>query len=186
MQNLDLTNHFLIAMPALQDPNFHHTVTYVCAHSADGALGIVVNRLLDMPLGQVLSQMQLTPNDPGVNDWPVFQGGPVQRDRGFVLHRPVGVWGSTLRVSEQVGLATSRDILEAVANGTGPLDVLVALGYAGWDAGQLEQEMADNAWLSTPADPAILFEVPPERRWQRAARQMGIDLQLLSSDIGHA
>jgi putative transcriptional regulator len=186
MQNLDLTNHFLIAMPALQDPNFHQTVTYVCAHSADGALGIVVNRLLDMPLGQVLSQMQLTPNDPEVNDWPVFQGGPVQRDRGFVLHRPVGVWGSTLRVSELVGLATSRDILEAVANGTGPLDVLVALGYAGWDAGQLEQEMADNAWLSTPADPAILFEVPPERRWQRAARQMGIDLQLLSSDIGHA
>lgn len=186
MEPLNLTNHFLIAMPALEDPNFHHTVTYVCAHGPEGALGIVINRPLDLPLGDVLDQMQLTTSQDEVKGWRVYQGGPVQQDRGFVLHRPYREWSSGLKVSESIGLATSRDILEAVANGTGPADVLVALGYAGWDAGQLEQEMADNAWLSTPADPAILFEVPPERRWQAAAKQMGIDINHLSSDIGHA
>jgi len=186
MRGLDLTDHLLIAMPGLADPNFHHTVTYVCAHSEEGALGIVINRPLDIPLEQVLSQMQLTSESISVNRMPVFSGGPVQRDRGFVLHRPAGQWNSTLKVTDGIGLATSRDILEALACGQGPRDVLVALGYAGWDAGQLEQEMAENAWLSTPASPEILFDVAPERRWHAAAQRMGIDLSLLSPDVGHA
>jgi putative transcriptional regulator len=186
MRGLDLTDHLLIAMPGLSDPNFHHTVTYVCAHSEEGALGIVINRPLDIPLEDVLSQMQLSSESITVNRMPVFSGGPVQRDRGFVLHRPAGQWGSTLHVTDGIGLATSRDILEALASGQGPQEVLVALGYAGWDAGQLEQEMAENSWLSTPASPEILFATPPERRWHAAAEKMGIDLSLLSSDVGHA
>lgn len=186
MRGLNLTDHLLIAMPGLADPNFHHTVTYVCAHNEEGALGIVVNRPLDLPLEQIFEQMQIGCDSPAVNRLPVFSGGPVQRDRGFVLHRPAGQWASMLRVTDGVGLATSRDILEALACGRGPPQVLIALGYAGWDAGQLEQEMGENAWLSTPASPEILFEVPPEQRWRAAAGRMGIDLSLLSTDIGHA
>lgn len=186
MPALDLTNHFLIAMPTLVDPNFHQTVTYVCAHNADGALGIVINRPMDIPLGEVLAQMSLAADDPELGQMPVYQGGPVQRDRGFVLYRPLSAFDSTLRCSEEVGLATSRDILEAMAHGRGPTDVLVALGYAGWSAGQLEQEMADNAWLSSPASTDILFHAPSERRWALAAARMGIDLVNLSHDVGHA
>jgi len=186
MRGLNLTNHLLIAMPGLADPNFHHTVTYVCAHGEEGALGIVINRPLDIPLEQVFAQMQIGCEQPAINRLPVFSGGPVQRDRGFVLHRPAWQWASMLRIDDSIGLATSRDILEALASGRGPEDVLIALGYAGWDAGQLEREMAENAWLSTPATLEILFEVPPERRWRAAAGMMGIDLSLLSTDVGHA
>lgn len=186
MGELDLTNHFLVAMPQLADPNFQHTVTYVCAHSAEGAMGIVINRPLDLPLGEVLSQMDLCPRDAQVNTITLMDGGPVQRDRGFVLYRPPRPFDSCLQVSEDVALATSRDILEAICRGDGPADTLVALGYAGWGAGQLEQELAENAWLSLPADGDILFHTPAQLRYTRAVERMGVDLSALSTDIGHA
>ena len=186
MAPLNFTNHFLIAMPTLADPNFVQTVTYICAHSEDGAMGIVINRPLDIGLGEVLAQMKMEAADPGINDRPVFHGGPVQRDRGFIIYRPAASWDSSLKVSEEVAVATSRDILEAISCGNGPEDTLVALGYAGWSAGQLEQEMLDNAWLSSPANDEILFKLPASDRWRSAVALLGIDLDNLSSEVGHA
>lgn len=186
MRALNLTNHFLIAMPALADPNFTQTVTYICAHSEEGAMGIVINRPLNFGLGEVLAQMQLEAVDPRINDLPVYQGGPVQRERGFILYRPPGQWDSTLCVGGDVGVATSRDILEAISKGHGPKDTLVALGYAGWSPGQLEHELMENAWLSSPADEDILFTVPAQERWRSAAALLGVDIENLSNDAGHA
>ena len=184
--HFDLTNHFLIAMPSLADPNFARTVTYMCVHNDDGAMGIVINRPLELELGEVLAQMDLAAEDHAVRARPVFQGGPVQTDRGFILHRPAQSFDSTMQVTAEVGLSTSRDILAAMSDGDGPEESLVALGFAGWSPGQLEQEMADNAWLSGPADPSIMFTAPPSERWSRAARLLGIDPDTLSHDIGHA
>ncbi|MGB1882907.1 MAG: YqgE/AlgH family protein [Gammaproteobacteria bacterium] len=184
--NFDLTNHFLIAMPSLADPNFEHTVTYICAHSEDGAMGIVINRPLEFDLGEVLTQMDLCADDRAITDQPVYQGGPVQTDRGFVLHRPAVEWDSTIKVTTDIGVSTSRDILEAISGGEGPDESLVALGYAGWGAGQLETEMAQNAWLSGPADLDIIFETPVARRWQHAAQLLGVNMAAMSNDIGHA
>lgn len=184
--NFDLTNHFLIAMPSLADPNFVQTVTYICAHNSDGAMGIVINRPLEFDLGTVLSQMDIASADPEIKQQPIYHGGPVHTDRGFVLHRPAREWNSTMKVSGEVGVSTSRDILEAISDGAGPAESLVALGYAGWGTGQLEQEMAQNAWLSGPADLAIIFATPAQHRWQRAAELIGIDLTAISRDVGHA
>ena len=186
MSQLDLTNHFLIAMPSLADPNFEHTVTYMCAHSEEGAMGIVINRPLEIELGDVLQQMQLPSGDPTVVSRPVYQGGPVHQDRGFVIHRPAEEWNSTITISPEVGISTSRDILEAISAGSGPDDAFVALGYAGWGAGQIEHEMAQNAWLSGPADLEIIFQAPVEKRWQCAADLIGIDIASISRDIGHS
>lgn len=185
-QTSNLTNHFLIAMPALDDPNFSQTVTYVCEHSSEGAMGIIINRPLEMTLGDVFDQMSIESTDPGVNQDSVYSGGPVSAERGFVLHSPTEPWTSTLAISEQVSVTTSRDILEAVASCNGPEHTLVALGYAGWASGQLESEIADNAWLSGPANPDILFHTPVSDRWSAAARVIGVDLNLMSSDAGHA
>lgn len=181
-----LTGQFLVAMPSLADPNFHQTVTYLCEHTAEGALGIVINRPLEIRLGEILQHLDVTAEDPDTADIPVYLGGPVQTDRGFVIHQPVKGWESTLRVTEQTGLTTSQDILRDMALGRGPGQALVALGYAGWGAGQLEQEIRDNSWLNVPADDDILFELPVEQRWESAAGKLGIDLQLLSNDAGHA
>jgi len=186
MSTLDLTNQFLIAMPALDDPNFSRTVTYVCAHNEEGAMGIVINRPLNIDLGEVLTQMELESTVPGINTRTVFQGGPVHRDRGFIIHRPAKDWGSTIRVTDQIAISTSREILAAISKGEGPDDLLVALGYAGWGAGQLEEEIARNSWLSGPADLEIIFNAPPAHRWTRAAAHLGVDLSRLSSEIGHA
>ena len=186
MSNLDLTNHFLIAMPTLVDPNFEATVTYMCAHSEEGAMGIVINRPLEIELGDVLEQMELAAQDPAIVSRPVYQGGPVHQDRGFVIHRPAKEWNSTITIGTEVGISTSRDILEAISAGDGPDDALVALGYAGWDAGQIEHELAQNAWLSGPADLEIIFQTPVDKRWQRAADIIGIDLASISHDIGHS
>ena len=183
---MDLTNQFLIAMPSLDDPNFSRTVTLMCAHTDEGAMGLVINRPTDLRLVDVLEQMDLHSDDPGVNDTPVLQGGPVQCDRGFVLHRPAGDWDATLRVGDELGVAASRDILAAVAAGTGPRDALVLLGYAGWGAGQLEREVLDNAWLSGPVDSAVIFDTPFDLRWERAARLLGVDVERLSGEAGHA
>jgi putative transcriptional regulator len=181
-----LTNQFLIAMPGMDDPNFAQTVTLVCDHSERGALGIVINRPLNMDLGDVFAQLGLDASQSRVTHEHVLQGGPVQTDRGFVLHSPGPGWESTLPVSDRLHLTTSRDILDALAGGRGPDRAVIALGYAGWDAGQLEDEVARNAWLTAPADETVLFDVPAEERWQAAGRLLGINLLHLSSQTGHA
>jgi putative transcriptional regulator len=183
---INLTDHFLIAMPAMADPNFAHTLTYVCEHNKDGALGIVINRPIDMKLSALFEQINVPLSDRALREAPVHFGGPVQLDRGFVLHRPLGNWQSTLAIGDGMGLTTSKDVLEAVGRGDGPSDVFVSLGYAGWEAGQLESELAQNAWLTVQADAGVLFDVPPERRLPAAMQLLGIDLAQLSEDVGHA
>ena len=181
-----LTNQFLIAMPALGDPNFQRTVTLVCEHNQDGALGIVINRPLDVRLGEILEQLDLDKPGDDIAGREVLLGGPVQQERGFVVHRPAGEWDSTVQISDDIGLTTSRDILEAMARGEGPDDVLVALGYAGWTAGQLEREMQANAWLSVPASSEIIFDTPFHARWHSAAKLLGVDIEQLGIEAGHA
>ncbi len=173
-------------MPGLVDPNFYHTVTYICAHNDEGAMGIVINRPLEMALGDVLEQMDMSPNNKQIDQWPVYHGGPVQTDRGFVLHEPLSKWESSINVNDAVGVTTSRDILQAIARGGGPKEALVALGYAGWSAGQLEQEIKDNSWLSGPADADVIFKTPCEQRWHKAAALLGVDMNFISAEIGHA
>lgn len=168
------------------DPNFDHTVTFICEHNEDGALGLVVNRPMGMHLSDVLNQMSLTENSEQKSKVPLLRGGPVQPERGFVVHDHLGEWGSTLEVSDGIHVTTSRDILEAMADGTGPDNALVILGYAGWAAGQLENEMMVNAWLTVPADKDILFSIPFEKRWQSAAALIGIDINQLGTSFGHA
>ena len=180
-----LTNHFLIAMPGLKDPNFSRTVAYICEHSDQGAMGIIINRPMEIRLGEVLDQLDISITA-AVAEEPVFHGGPVQPDRGFVIHDGIGEFDSTLRVTPELSVTTSRDILEAIAQGEGPRQRLVALGYAGWGIGQLEQELSTNAWLSGPADAQILFQTQVPQRWSGAARLLGIDMNLLSAEAGHA
>ena len=180
-----LSNHFLIAMPALDDPNFHHTATYICEHDADGALGVVINRPLEMQLGEILQHMDIETSSEEIASRPVYMGGPVQSDRGFVLHEPVGEWEATLKVADSIGITSSSDILAAMARDEGPERAIVLLGYAGWGAGQLEQELAANAWLSGPASSEVVFNTPWEQRWLAAAALLGVDLTLLSAETGH-
>ncbi|HUN26579.1 MAG TPA: YqgE/AlgH family protein [Steroidobacteraceae bacterium] len=175
MSEASLTNHILIAMPALNDPNFAQTVTLICDHGAEtGALGIVLNRPLPMKLSEVLSQMQLTARDEQIAAQPVLRGGPVKTDHGFVLHRPGGSWDTTVRVSDLVQVTTSRDVLAAMARGEGPSDAFIALGYAGWDPGQLEQEIRDNAWLPVPADERVVYGLPFDQRWSGSWELLGL------------
>lgn len=181
-----LTDHLLIAMPALADPDFSRAVTYICEHSDDGALGIIINRPGDLRLADVLSQMNLDASTDEIADRPVYLGGPVNPERGFVLHTGQDEWEASLRVGDDINVTSSRDVLEAIARGEGPEHYLVALGYAGWAPGQLEQEMRENAWLSTAAEHGILFHTPDHDRWQAAARLLGIDPSRLSGDAGHA
>lgn len=186
MSQIDLSHHFLIAMPAMTDPIFAKSLTYVCEHNEQGALGIVVNRPLNLTLGELFEQIKLPLNSSALESLPVHFGGPVQTDRGFVLHEPAGEWQSTLLVKGQVGLTTSRDILEAVGRGKGPKNILVTLGYAGWAQGQLEHELSQNAWLSVPANEQLLFDMPAEERLPAAMALLGVDYATLSADSGHA
>ncbi len=181
-----LTGHLLIAMPAMADPNFVRTVTYICEHTDQGALGIVINRPLQMDLGEVFQQLALQDTDAALARQPVLRGGPVQTERGFVLHEPSRQWDATVAVSDSVHLTTSQDILAALAGGTGPKRALMALGYAGWGAGQLEMEIGANAWLNVPATDTIVFDTPFEARWAAAAGLLGINLAMISSEAGHA
>jgi putative transcriptional regulator len=181
-----LTNHLLIAMPMLADPNFARTVTLICEHSTDGAMGLVINRVTDLKVRDVLDQLGIPSGASACAGMPVFLGGPVQNNRGFVLHEPLGSWEATLPVTENMGVSTSRDILEALAENRGPEKCLVALGYAGWAAGQIEREISENSWLNSPADHDILFALPPDQRWQAAVRLAGVDPALLSEEAGHA
>lgn len=181
-----LQAHFLIAMPALGDPNFNETVTYLCRHDDEGALGIVINRPTDMLLEEVFRQLSLETMDKHLADQPVLAGGPLRRDRGFVLHRSGAQYDSTLDTGSGVRLTVSQDILSALAGGHGPDPVIVALGFAQWGSGQLEAELAANAWLSVPADQTVLFETPYEQRWAAAAGLLGVDIHQLASYAGHA
>lgn len=183
-----LTDQFLIAMPNLMDPNFFHSVTYICEHNENGAMGIVINQPVNLSLTELVSQigMEQGEEDDKRLEQPVFRGGPVETERGFVLHNPIGNWESTLDINGQIGVSTSNDIVAALAKGKGPEQFLVALGYAGWGAGQLEAEMAQNAWLSGPADARIIFETRAERRWEEAAKLLGVDINQMTGDAGHA
>lgn len=180
-----LNNQFIIAMPGLADPNFFHTVTYLCQHNKEGALGIVINRSADMKLGEIFQQMNIPVTSLSAAEIPVFAGGPVQQERGFVLHTTGGDWDVSMVVSESISLTTSRDVIEAIAVGKGPEQYLVALGYAGWGEGQLEQEILSNAWLNTPYGRHILFDTPIDLRWRAAAGQIGIDINQLTTPAGH-
>ncbi len=190
MRGAYLTNQLLLAMPSLEDPNFAQSVTLICEHSDKGALGIVINRPMAMGLGEVFQQLDLRTDDVALRDQPVLRGGPVHQDRGFVLHPPVEAgapgWEATLRVSPTLHVTTSRDILGSMARGLGPRPAVMALGYAGWEAGQLEDEIRSNAWLTVPVDEAILYTVPFEQRWHAAMRLLGVDFSRLSTQAGHA
>ena len=186
MENVNLTGHFLIAMPAMADPYFAKSVTLVCEHNEQGAMGIVVNRPIDMNLKELFQQVELDMEDQSLGASPVHFGGPVHVDRGFVLHQPVGQWQSTLVVNSDTALTTSKDILEASAHGNGPQKMLVTLGYAGWSAGQLEEELAQNAWLTVPAKDSIIFDLPNEEKLVAAMQLLGIDFASLSDEAGHA
>jgi putative transcriptional regulator len=186
MQQVNLTHHFLIAMPAMADPHFAKSLTFVCEHNDQGALGIVVNRPIDMNLHSLLEQVSLAPDTDASKSVAVHFGGPVQIDRGFVLHTPLGDWQSTLKISPDLGLTTSKDILEAVARGQGPRQILVTLGYAGWAPGQLEHELAQNAWLTVHAKPEVMFDLPADERLPAAMNLLGVDYAKLSDTAGHA
>lgn len=181
-----LQNHFLIAMPSLGDPNFDGTVTYLCKHDEEGAFGLVVNRPIDMQVAEVFEQLDLEIVDSTQADEQVLRGGPVQSNMGFVLHQSPSTFESTLDADAAIKVTVSRDILQSMAAGHGPSPAVIALGYAGWDAGQLETELAANAWLSVPADPAIVFETPYDQRWTAAAGLLGVDIAQLTSYAGHA
>ncbi|TBU96204.1 YqgE/AlgH family protein [Phytopseudomonas dryadis] len=181
-----LRHHFLIAMPHMADPHFAQTVVYLVEHNDQGAMGLIINRPNGLNLADVLEQLRPDSEPPALcRSLPIFTGGPVQTDRGFVLHPSGPQFQATLELGE-LGLSTSQDVLFAIAEGEGPERHLIALGYAGWEAGQLEAELADNAWLTSPADHTILFETPYDQRLNAAAALLGVNLGLLTSQAGHA
>ncbi len=186
MQSVNLTDQFLIAMPAMADPYFSGTLVYICEHNDQGALGVIVNRPIDMTLAALFEKIELPLDAAGFDRMPVYFGGPVQTDRGFVLHSPVGGWQSTLAVNQHVGLTSSRDILQSVGKEGEPHEVIVTLGYSGWSAGQLEDEIAQNAWLTVSADTHILFGLPFEERLPAAMSALGISFANLAEEAGHA
>ena len=181
-----LRNHFLLAMPSLSEGIFSQSITYICEHGESGAMGIVINQPLELTVAEIFDHLEImTRSD--FDDMPVMAGGPVQIDHGFVLHRHSATdWEASIKVTEELTLTTSRDVLRAIANGTGPEEHLIALGYAGWSAGQLEQELAENSWLTLPADSDIIFSTPYQARLGTAAAQLGVDINLISAQAGHA
>ncbi|MGZ3157507.1 MAG: YqgE/AlgH family protein [Burkholderiaceae bacterium] len=187
---MNLANHFLIAMPSMLDPVFGGTVIYLCEHNANGALGVIINKPTDMTMDVLLDRidlkLEIAPNQKTMAEKPVMFGGPVQVERGFVLHTPLKQFSSMMKVTDDVTLTTSKDVLEAVASGQGPKRMLVTLGCAGWSAGQLEDEIARNGWLTVCADPSIMFDLPVAERFVAAIKLLGIDPMMLASEAGHA
>ena len=181
-----LANHMLVALPALQDAHFGRSVTLLCQHDADGAMGVVINRASEFTFGSLFEQMQIPLRDERLRDRRVLAGGPVHVERGFVLHDGDGHWDSTLTIAGGLHVTTSRDVLEAMAEGEGPSNAVLALGCAGWGRGQLEQELVQDSWLAVPADPQVLFDTPIDARWQAAAGRLGVDMIHLASHSGHA
>ena len=184
---MNLSNHFLIAMPSMHDPIFGGSVVYLCEHNSYGALGVVINKPMDVTLDYLLGRLNLKSDIavPPVQK-PVMFGGPVQEDRGFVLHSPDAEFNSMLKISDQIAFTTSRDVLEAIASGTGPQRLLVSIGYSGWSAGQLEDEISRNGWLTVVADPEIIFDLPIPERYTAAIRLLGFDPGRLAWEAGHA
>ena len=186
MEDMNFRNHFLLAMPALNGSIFSNSITYMCEHNEHGAMGIVINRPLNLSVEEMLEHLQLSVGG-RLRETPVMAGGPVQGDRGVVLHRTTRrQWERCLKVSGEISLTTSRDILTAIAEGAGPEDNLIALGYAGWGAGQLESEILENSWLTLPSDSAIIFDTPYQQRFSKAAEQLGVNMNLISGEAGHA
>ncbi|WP_411850138.1 YqgE/AlgH family protein [Stenotrophomonas sp. LGBM10] len=180
-----LAHHLLVALPSLTDPTFARSVALICQHDDNGAMGVLVNQPSEYTLGEVLAQMEIPTEDGALRGQIVLNGGPVHPERGFVIHDDARPWDSSLNVGQGVFLTTSRDILEAMARGEGPRNALVTLGCAGWSEGQLESELAENSWLTVPADVELLFSTPLEQRWQGAASRIGVDLFRLTDYSGH-
>ncbi len=189
-RTIDLTDQFLIAMPGMRDGNFSGAVVYLCEHNANGALGLVINRPTELPLQELFQKVDLKLDRPDLADEPVYFGGPVQTERGFVLHDRLdaegGHYNSTLKIGEALEMTTSRDVLEALAGGAGPKRVFVTLGYSGWSAGQLEDEISRNGWLTVKAQPEIIFDTPVEQRYDKALSLLGVDRNFLMGEAGHA
>jgi putative transcriptional regulator len=186
MEHFSLTHHFLIAMPAMVDPYFNRALIYVCEHNEQGALGIIVNRPIDLALAGLFEKIDLELAAKNLASLPVHFGGPVQTDRGFVLHRPTGEWQSSLKVTDEICLTSSKDILVGIGKTGQPQEIIVTLGYAGWGAGQLESELGQNAWLTVPASADILFHLAPEERLPAAMQKLGVSFIQLSGVAGHA
>lgn len=189
--SINFTNQFLIAMPGMLDDNFARTVVYMCEHTDKGALGLVINRPIDITLKGLFDKIELSLGRQDLENQPVYFGGPVQTERGFVLHDKIGLddgpFNSTLRIAGgALEMTTSRDVLEAISSGAGPKRMLVTLGYSGWSAGQLEEEITRNGWLTVDADPAVIFDTPVEQRYERALSLLGFDPLMLSQEAGHA
>jgi putative transcriptional regulator len=193
--SINLTNHFLIAMPGLDDAIFAKSVVYVCEHSPRGALGLVINKPSDIKMEALFGKVDLPLLRHDLTDSPVFQGGPVQVERGFVLHEPLFVQGakpeealyaSTMTIPGGLEMTTSKDVLEALSSGSGPRKVLVSLGYSAWSEGQLETELGENSWLTVDADQAVIFDTPVEQRYDRALALLGLQSWMLSTQAGHA
>ncbi|MFK7829995.1 MAG: YqgE/AlgH family protein [Congregibacter sp.] len=185
-----LKHHFLLAMPRVDSGLFRGSITYICEHGEAGAMGLVINQPMDLQLCEIFDHLDIDIGSMLKSDFassPVLAGGPVQIDHGFVLHPDEGDrWDSSLRINKDVRLTTSQDILKAIATGSGPTDYVITLGYAGWSAGQLEAEIADNSWLTLPADAQILFNTPVAQRLEAAAATLGVDMNLLTAQAGHA
>lgn len=181
-----LKDHFLLAMPQLKDPHFGSSLIYLCEQNAEGALGLIVNKPLPLTFAELMEQMAITSTSNRHADQPIYRGGPVHLDRGFVLHTGNTKWKACLKISDQLSLTTSLDILEALAKGEGPEDFLIALGCSGWEAGQLEQELLDNTWLTCAANKALLFNTLADERLAGAAATLGINLTLMTGQAGHA
>ena len=189
-----LSHHFLIAMPGLEDPTFAKSVVYVCEHSARGAMGLIINKPSELSLKHLFEKVELPLHREDLLQSNVLMGGPVQGERGFVLHEPVlteasgqdPLYASTLSVPGGLAMTTSKDVLEAMANGSGPQRVVVTLGYASWGEGQLESEIGENSWLTVEADPAVIFDTPIEQRYDKALGLLGLQSWMLSSEAGHA
>lgn len=182
----NLTGQFLIAMPGLAEAPFHHSVNYLCQYDQQGALGLTINRVANIKLGDILSQTKMPPATDEIAGTPVYSGGPVNPERCLVMHQPIGDWAATLQVTEQIGVTGSADVLEAIAAGEGPEQFFVCLGYSGWGPGQLDDEILRNDWLTGPADDTILFQTAVGDRWRAALALLGIDPSQLSGDVGHA
>ncbi|CAA9410461.1 MAG: UPF0301 protein YqgE [uncultured Ramlibacter sp.] len=193
---INLTHHFLIAMPGLEDASFARSVVYLCEHSSRGALGLVINKPSDIKLKKLFEKVDLPLARDDLAGIPVFHGGPVQTERGFVLHEAViaegeakpdeSVYASTMTIPGGLEMTTSKDVLEAMSTGAGPRKVLVSLGYSAWGEGQLESELAENSWLTVGADPAVIFDTPVEQRYDKALSLLGLQAWMLSPEAGHA
>ncbi len=187
---MNLANHFLVAMPGMQDPFFQRSVIYVCEHNEEGAMGLVVNDPIDLTIATMLDRVDVEPLYPKVRrenlNAAVLSGGPIAEDRGFILHESKDSYQSSLQVTEQLNLTTSKDILAVLGTEAEPDNYIITLGYAGWTPGQLEKELAENAWLTVEADPKVIFETPIQERWHKAVKMLGVEPSQLSVDMGHA